>query len=105
PHSATYVSRKSQPTRADNPPHIPDEPPPGTDTVATARVLTAAIKRIENVDLVIAGNEASDGRGGAVPAMIAELPGLPQVTFVRNLTGNGASVTGERETAEGVTDR
>src|SRR5699024_8899647 len=103
PDRATDAIRKALSMGVDKAVHISDESLHGTDTVATAQVLTAAINRIENVDLVIAGNEASDGRGGAVPAMIAELLGLPQVTFVRALTVNGNSVTGERETEEGIT--
>jgi electron transfer flavoprotein beta subunit len=52
--------------------------------------------------LVIAGNESTDGGGGAVPAIIAEYLGLPQLTHVRNLTLADGKVTGERETDEGV---
>jgi electron transfer flavoprotein beta subunit len=51
---------------------------------------------------VIAGNEATDGVGGAVPAIIAEYLGLPQLTHVRKLTVEGGKVTAERETDDGV---
>ena len=49
----------------------------GSDMVQTARVLAAAIEKIGGVDLVVAGNEATDGRGGMIPAMVAEVLGLP----------------------------
>jgi electron transfer flavoprotein beta subunit len=42
----------------------------------TAAVLAAAI-RAEAPDLVIAGNESTDGRGGVVAVMVAEHLGLP----------------------------
>ena len=57
---------------------------------------------IEGTELVIAGNEATDGVGGAVPAIIAEYLGLPQLTHLRKLSVEGGKVTGERETDDGV---
>ena len=51
---------------------------------------------------MIAGNEATDGVGGAVPAIIAEYLGLPQLTHLRKLSVDGGKITGERETDDGV---
>ncbi|ELB90698.1 electron transfer flavoprotein subunit beta, partial [Rhodococcus wratislaviensis IFP 2016] len=69
--------------------------------------LAAALGQItfeneEPADLIIAGNEATDGRVGAVPAIIAEYLGIPQLTQLRKLTVADGTVTGERETDEGV---
>ena len=75
----------------------------GSDAVATAKVLAKAIGTVEGVDLVLAGNEASDGRGAAVPAMVADVLGWPALTHVRELTVEGGAVTGRRETDDGVT--
>src|SRR6059036_636552 len=47
--------------------------------IATAKVLAAAIGKAGSYDVIIAGNESSDGRGAAVPAILAELLGLPQL--------------------------
>jgi electron transfer flavoprotein beta subunit len=55
---------------------------------------------VEGVDLVIAGNEATDGTSGTVPAIIAELLGLPQLTHARKVTVDGGTVTVERETPD-----
>jgi electron transfer flavoprotein beta subunit len=75
--------------------------------VSTAKVLAATIRTaigtVEGVDLVLAGNEASDGRGAAVPAMVADVLGWPAMTHVRELTVEGGAVTGRRETDDGVT--
>jgi electron transfer flavoprotein beta subunit len=65
-------------------------------------VLTRALGTVEGVELVIAGNEATDGRVGAVPAMIAEYLELPHLTSLRSLKVEGETVTGERETDEGI---
>ena len=60
------------------------------------------IDTIEDVDLVLAGNEASDGRSAAVPAMVAEVLGLPVLTHARQVTVEGESVTVRRETDDGI---
>jgi electron transfer flavoprotein beta subunit len=72
----------------------------GSDALTTARVLSAAIGRRE-FDLVIAGTESTDGYSGVVPQMIAEILGLPALTYATNVeTGDGA-VTIHRQTAAG----
>jgi electron transfer flavoprotein beta subunit len=102
PDRATDAIRKALSMGADKAIHVSDEALHGSDSLATAKVLAKAIGTVENVDLVIAGNEATDGRAGAVPAIIAELLGLPQVTQLRKVTVEGTTISGERETDEGV---
>jgi electron transfer flavoprotein beta subunit len=104
PSRATDAIRKALSMGADKAIHVSDEALHGSDLLATARVIAAAIGKIEGVDLVIAGNEASDGRGGAVPAIVAELLGFPQLTHARQVTVEGTTVKVDRETAdEGLT--
>jgi electron transfer flavoprotein beta subunit len=102
PDRATDAIRKALSMGADKAIHVNDEALHGSDSLATAKVLAKAIGTVENVDLVIAGNEATDGRAGAVPAIVAELLGLPQVTQLRKVTVEGSTIKGERETDEGV---
>jgi electron transfer flavoprotein beta subunit len=47
------------------------------------------------VDLVIAGNESTDGRGGLVPAMVAEHLGLPLLGSLNWAEISEATVAGE----------
>ena len=101
PDRATDAIRKALSMGADKAIHVSDEALHGSDVLATAKVLAKAIGTVENVDLVIAGNEATDGRAGAVPAIVAELLGLPQVTQLRKVTVEGSTIKGERETDEG----
>jgi electron transfer flavoprotein beta subunit len=103
PDRATDAIRKALSMGADKAIHVSDPALHGSDAIATAKVLAAAIGKVEGYDLVIAGNEASDGRGGAVPAMIAEILGLPQLTHVRVLTVEGSTVKADRETEDGIT--
>ncbi|MBQ0923497.1 electron transfer flavoprotein subunit beta/FixA family protein [Saccharopolyspora endophytica] len=102
PNRATEAIRKALSMGAHKAVHLSDDALAGTDAPATARALAAAIGTVESVDLVIAGNEATDGRTGAVPAMLAELLGLPQLTYVRKLSTDGSVVTAARETDAGI---
>jgi electron transfer flavoprotein beta subunit len=102
PGRATDAIRKALSMGADKAVHVSDEALHGSDALTTAKVLAKAVGTVEGFDLVIAGNEATDGRAGAVPAILAELLGVPQVTQVRKLTVEGTTVKAERETDEGV---
>ncbi|TWP53546.1 electron transfer flavoprotein subunit beta/FixA family protein [Lentzea tibetensis] len=102
PDRATDAIRKALSMGADKAIHVNDEALHGSDVLSTAKVLAKAIGTVEGVDLVIAGNEATDGRAGAIPAIIAELLGLPQVTQLRKVEVADGVIKGERETDEGV---
>lgn len=62
--------------------HVSDAGLAGSDALATARVLAAAVRHVGPFDLLLAGARSSDGATAAVPAMVAELLDLPQVTNV-----------------------
>ncbi|HVW42100.1 MAG TPA: electron transfer flavoprotein subunit beta/FixA family protein [Amycolatopsis sp.] len=103
PDRATDAIRKALSMGADKAIHVSDAALHGSDVIATAKVLAAAIGKVESYDLIIAGNEASDGRAGAVPAILAETLGLPQLTYVRELSVDGGSIKASRETDDGLT--
>ena len=102
PERATETIRKALSMGADNAVHVKDDQLKGSDIVQTGWTLARALGTIEGAELVIGGNESTDGVGGAVPAVIAELLGLPQLTSLRSISVEGGKVTGERETDEGV---
>jgi len=102
PDRATEAIRKALSMGADAAVHLTDEALAGSDAVGTARALAGAIGTVGEVDLVLAGNEASDGRSAAVPAMIAEVLGLPVLTHARKVTVEGGTLTVHRETDDGV---
>lgn len=79
---------------------ISDEGLAGSDALTTAKVLAAAIKR-EEFDLVIAATESTDGYTGVVPQMIAELLGVPSVTFAKKVEANGNTLSVNRQTEAG----
>lgn len=95
PDGATDTLRKALAMGADKAVHIVDDTLAGSDALATSAVLTAALQRL-GVQVVIAGNESTDGRGGVVPAMIAERLSWPIVSSLRKLEVSGETVSGER---------
>ena len=103
PDRATDAIRKALSMGADKAVHLSDEALHGTDAIGTTIALATVIGTLGEIDLILAGNEASDGRTGAVPAMIAELLGVPALTHGRELTVEGSTVTVRRETDDGVT--
>ncbi|MCK4177672.1 electron transfer flavoprotein subunit beta/FixA family protein [Aciditerrimonas ferrireducens] len=79
---------------------VSDEALRGTDALGTAKVLAKAIERV-NPDLVIAATESTDGYTGTTPVQLAELLGLPSVTFAKKVTVEGGKVRVERQTEAG----
>src|SRR6185436_20890128 len=55
---------------------VSDDALKGSDSLGTAKVLAAAIKKAEP-DLVLTATESTDGYTGVLPAQIAELLGWP----------------------------
>jgi electron transfer flavoprotein beta subunit len=72
----------------------------GTDALGTAKVLAAAI-RSTAFDLVLAATESTDGYTGTTPVQLAELLGLPSVTFAKAVAVDGTTVRVERQTEAG----
>jgi len=71
PPRATDAIRKALSMGADKAVHLSDEDLHGSCAVGTARALAKVIDTLGDVDLIIAGNEATDGTMGAIPAMVA----------------------------------
>jgi len=71
----------------------------GADTLATTYVLASAVHKLEDVDLVVCGEESSDGATGQVLAGLAEWLGWPLLSLAIKATfegeGDGILVTRE----------
>ena len=100
PEKATESIRKALSMGADKAVHVSDEAIHGSDAIATAKILGAALKSVE-WDVAISGSEATDARGAVVPALLAEVLGAPQLTQARKVTIDGSTVTIERVTDTG----
>jgi electron transfer flavoprotein beta subunit len=73
----------------------------GLDALGKARVLAAALKQ-EGIGIALCGRQSIDTDNGAVPAMLAELLGWPQVSWVDKLTIEGEGFTAQRAAGGGV---
>jgi electron transfer flavoprotein beta subunit len=103
PDRATDAIRKALSMGADKAVHLSDELLHGSCAVQTAHALAKVLGTVDGYDLIIAGNEASDGRSTAVPAMVADVLGLPALTHAREIGVDGSTITVRRETDDGVT--
>ena len=72
----------------------------GSDALSTAKVLAKAIERV-GADLIIAATESTDGYTGTTPVQVAELLGLPSISFAKKVETDGTTVKVERQTEAG----
>jgi len=100
PAQAAPAIRRALSMGADRAVLVTDDALRGADSLVTARVLAAAVRRAP-FDLVLAGVESTDGYTGTVPMAVAELLGLPGATFARKVTAEAGALRIERQTESG----
>lgn len=93
PRQAEDVLREVLACGADSAVLVSDPCFAGSDTLATARALRAALERSGPFDLVLSGRNSVDADTGQVPAMVAELLDRPLLGGVRQLNLDGRTVT------------
>jgi electron transfer flavoprotein beta subunit len=101
PERAVDTLRRALATGADRGIHILTPQGIGLDAGGTASAIASALEALD-FDLVVAGDRSSDGQSGAIPAMLAELLRLPQLTHLHAASVEGGAVTGERVTENAV---
>jgi electron transfer flavoprotein beta subunit len=69
------------------------------DSWSTAYVLSMAIKKISEYNLILCGRQSADRGAGQVGSGIAEILGLPSITLARNI-----EISNDRAIIESVTD-
>ncbi len=79
---------------------VSDESLRGADALTTAKVLAAVISR-EVPDLIVCACESSDGYTGTMPVQLAQLLGLPALTFATSIDVQGDQVVVHRQTEAG----
>lgn len=101
PEAADDALRRALAMGAHNAIHIIDDALAGSDALGTARTLAAAIQSLD-ADLVICATESTDAYSGIVPGALAEMLGLPQLTFAREASVDGETITVKRAVDTGV---
>ena len=84
PERALEAMRRALAMGADRVVLVADEAAAGSDLVATSRVLAAALER-EKPDLVLFGQQASDGDGAVLWAAVADRLQRPLISQVAEL--------------------
>jgi electron transfer flavoprotein beta subunit len=99
--SAEEVLRKALAVTADQAVLLADPAFASLDSLGKATVLAAAIRKLGDVDLVLAGRQAADWEAGQVGPMIAEELGWPCVAFVSRIMPDGGALRLRRELEDG----
>jgi electron transfer flavoprotein beta subunit len=82
--------------------HVNDPSLNDADSATTAQALAAAIKKLDHVDLVLSGRQASDTDGGQVHLGVARHLGLPAVSPIQKIeVASDDSLTVERMVEDG----
>ncbi len=97
PDRAQSALRTGLAMGADAAVHVKDAGLDGSDTLATARLLAAAIKTLVPFDLVLMGQQGVGGDNGQMPGLLAELLDLPQVTVAVKVEVQEGKAVVERE--------
>jgi electron transfer flavoprotein beta subunit len=100
PEKAMDALRKALAMGADRAVLISDSALEGADLLGTARALAGAIEQ-ESADLVLFGQQSADGGGACLWSAVAERLRQPVISQVSELTNEGGSVTGKRQTEFG----
>ena len=72
------------------------------DSSITARIVSTAIKKAGNFDLILAGRQASDWDNAQVPQIISEHLNLPCITLAKSIDINNNNATVERQLPDGT---
>lgn len=97
PDDAEDAVRRGLQLGADAAVHVLDDDVAGSDVFGTATVLAAAVRHVGAVDLVVTGMAGLDGLTSLLPAALAELLDLPQLTLAASVTLDGTDVTVRRD--------
>jgi electron transfer flavoprotein beta subunit len=95
------VLRKSLAAGADNLILLEDDVFDNLDSYTTASIMAAAIKKIGEYDIILAGMQAADWNAGIVGSGIAEILGIPSVTVAREVELTDSKVKVKRVTPDG----
>jgi electron transfer flavoprotein beta subunit len=80
---------------------VSDKALAGSDTLPTSLTLARAIQKIGDYDIILTGEESSDGGTGQVPPGIAEWLGIPHVTYVTSIEVVGPGRARVKRTIKG----
>jgi electron transfer flavoprotein beta subunit len=95
PENAPETIRRALAMGADRAVLVTDPALHGSDMWATGYVLAQALKKLQ-FDMVLFGSQSTDAGGGIVYGIVAEILGLPQISWVNQIEAGGGKVRGQR---------
>lgn len=101
PSQANVMLRECLAMGADEAYLLSDRAFGGADTCATSTTIAAGIKKIGDVDIILAGRQAIDGDTAQVGPQVAQRLGLPVVTYVQDIKIEGNKVIVQRQMEDG----
>lgn len=72
------------------------------DYFILSNILAIAIKNIQNFNLIICGEASIDSFSGQVGPRVAEILGIPQITYSKKVTAESDKITAERDIDEKI---
>jgi electron transfer flavoprotein beta subunit len=100
--AAGAILRDSLFRSADDAILITDQRCAASDTLATSYILSCAVRKIGDFDIVLCGRQAIDGDTAQVGPQLAEKLDIPQITYVEELIElNGKTITARRNIGAG----
>ncbi|MBO9541133.1 electron transfer flavoprotein subunit beta/FixA family protein [bacterium] len=96
PETARDALKEALAMGADEAVLVTDPLAAGSDALATARVLKAALDKLGPVDLLLTGRRSIDGWTGAIAPMVAELAERPLVSAIRAATLSDGKLVAEQ---------
>lgn len=102
PAQAKAVLREALAMGADEAYLVTDRAFGGSDTYATSYILSQAIKKLGDFDVILGGKQAIDGDTGQTAPSIAEHLGAARLTYVLDLKLEGNKIIARRQVEEGV---
>jgi len=101
--TAEEVLRKALALRVDNAVLVTLDKPGRVEPMNVARVLSAAVRKLGGIDLILVGREAGDWVEGQTGGLLAEELGWPCISFAERIEPSGpAALKVRRQTDNGV---
>jgi len=106
PEQASAVLKDCLSVGADAAYHIKDDAFAGSDTMTTAKILAAAVRKIEaergeTFDVIFCGKQSTEGMTAQVGAALAQKLDCAQITYVSNVTYENEEMVVQRASSDG----
>ena len=104
PKSGDQILRTALAMGADSAYHISDRAYAGSDTIATAGIISGTIKTLEPFDLILCGRKAIDSETGHIGPQLAQSLGIPLLSGVLSFRAEDGCIYAVRAQSDGTAE-